>query len=152
MLTRILFSPHFVWCCVTVLALFILQREAGWMMRSAEFREPLASFLPSSSAAIVRNQCLVTRRSLVHHNHGNTELILDLRPANERRYYFVTTSLIGWAQTMNRSYGNDEMGCSGRFWLVQWQQPRIEDGFGEAYLLQNKDTWGLFHWQRQRVV
>ena len=26
-------------------------------------------------------------------------LILGLRPANERRRYFVTTSLIGWAQT-----------------------------------------------------
>ena len=25
-------------------------------------------------------------------------LILGLRPANERRWYFVTTSLIGWAQ------------------------------------------------------
>ena len=28
-----------------------------------------------------------------------TELILGLRPANERRGYFVTTPLIGWAQT-----------------------------------------------------
>ena len=27
-----------------------------------------------------------------------TGLILDLRPANERQSYFVTTSLIGWAQ------------------------------------------------------
>ena len=26
-------------------------------------------------------------------------LILGLRPANERRRYFVTTSLIGWVQT-----------------------------------------------------
>ena len=26
-------------------------------------------------------------------------LILGLRPANERRRYFVTTSLIDWAQT-----------------------------------------------------
>ena len=26
-------------------------------------------------------------------------LILGLRPANERRRYFVTPSLIGWAQT-----------------------------------------------------
>ena len=26
------------------------------------------------------------------------ELILCLRPVNERRRYFVTTSLIGWAQ------------------------------------------------------
>ena len=29
--------------------------------------------------------------------HG-TELILGLRPANERRCYLVTRSLIGWAQ------------------------------------------------------
>ena len=29
----------------------------------------------------------------------NTGLILGLCPANERRRYFVTTSLIGWAQT-----------------------------------------------------
>ena len=27
-----------------------------------------------------------------------TGLILDLRPANKRRCYFVTTSLTGWAQ------------------------------------------------------
>ena len=27
-----------------------------------------------------------------------TGLILDLRPANERWCYFVTTSLVGWAQ------------------------------------------------------
>ena len=27
-----------------------------------------------------------------------TGLILGLRPANERRRYFVTTSLIGWVQ------------------------------------------------------
>ena len=29
-------------------------------------------------------------------------LILGLRPANKRRRYFVTTSLIGWAQTQNQ--------------------------------------------------
>ena len=29
----------------------------------------------------------------------NTRLILVLRPVNERRRYFVTTSLIGWTQT-----------------------------------------------------
>ena len=33
------------------------------------------------------------------HNRYNTELILGLRSANERRRYFVTTSLIGWAHT-----------------------------------------------------
>ena len=30
-------------------------------------------------------------------------LILGLRPANERRRYFVTTSLIGWAQARNHN-------------------------------------------------
>ena len=34
--------------------------------------------------------------------HGITELILGLRPTNERRRYFVTTSVIGWAQTSNQ--------------------------------------------------
>ena len=28
----------------------------------------------------------------------DSKLILGLRPANERQCYFVTTSLIGWAQ------------------------------------------------------
>ena len=32
-------------------------------------------------------------------------LILGLRPATERRRYFVTTSLIGWAQTWNQPRG-----------------------------------------------
>ena len=31
-------------------------------------------------------------------------LILVLRPANERRCYFVTASLIGWMQTLNRPW------------------------------------------------
>ena len=34
--------------------------------------------------------------------HTITALILGLRPANEKRRYFVTTSLIGWAQTWNQ--------------------------------------------------
>ena len=33
------------------------------------------------------------------YNSYDAGLILGLRPANERRRYFVTTSLIGWAQT-----------------------------------------------------
>ena len=32
-------------------------------------------------------------------SHGYTGLILGLHPANERRCYKVTSSLIGWAQT-----------------------------------------------------
>ena len=39
----------------------------------------------------------------IQHAHGeivkHAGLTLALRPANERRRYFVTPSLIGWAQT-----------------------------------------------------
>ena len=53
---------------------------------------------------------------LVHYSSIPTQLSLDiiqsepdskiwtpdcLRPANERRHYFVTTSLIGWMQTLD---------------------------------------------------
>ena len=34
----------------------------------------------------------------------STGLILGLRPANERRRFFVTTSLIGWVQTWNHPW------------------------------------------------
>ena len=33
-----------------------------------------------------------------------TRMILGLHPANERRRYKVTLSLIGWAQTYNQAY------------------------------------------------
>ena len=38
----------------------------------------------------------------------NSGLILGLHPANERRRYFVATSLIGWAQAYNQpcNYNN----------------------------------------------
>ena len=35
---------------------------------------------------------------------GRCRLILGLRPANERRCYFVTTSLIGWVQAYNQPW------------------------------------------------
>ena len=34
------------------------------------------------------------------------ELILGLRPASERQCYFVTKSLIGWAQALNQPCGS----------------------------------------------
>ena len=38
----------------------------------------------------------------VHDCDGIAGLILGLHPANERWHYFVTTSLIGWAQAQNQ--------------------------------------------------
>ena len=52
------------------------------------YRKPLAE-----STGYLTLPCLLTCLGPV------SWLILGLSPANERRCYFVTTSLIGWAQT-----------------------------------------------------
>ena len=44
---------------------------------------------------------------------GITGLILGLRPANERRRYIVTPSLIGWAQTWNQFWNHYTLWSSG---------------------------------------
>ena len=45
---------------------------------------------------------------------GSTGMILGLCPANERRRYFVTISLIGWAQTWNQPC----LPCMFRHWCI----------------------------------
>ena len=45
----------------------------------------------------------VTAAEVIRKAACDTGLILGLRPANERRCYFVTTSLIGLAQSLNQS-------------------------------------------------
>ena len=62
-----------------------------------------AKYLPYCSVLTVFNISWVTAISI--HNTlllgmrlRCLRLILGLRPANERRRYFVTTSLIGWVQ------------------------------------------------------
>ena len=48
--------------------------------------------------------CVCHQDRMGHEQYPNLKmdmdagLILGLRPANERRHYFVTMSLIGWAQ------------------------------------------------------
>ena len=41
--------------------------------------------------------------------HALSGLILGLRPANERRRYFVTASLIRWAKTYNQTCSIDDL-------------------------------------------
>ena len=42
---------------------------------------------------------LIRQQATLANGRAYPGLILGLRPANERRRYFVTASLIGWAQT-----------------------------------------------------
>ena len=48
-------------------------------------------------------------------NKTNAGLLLGLRPANERRRYFVTSSLIGWVQAWNQPW-NVHIS-----WDIQWK-------------------------------
>ena len=50
---------------------------------------------------LYRPHCVKEKKSAVQKSTHPmcTGMILGLRPANERWCYFVTTSLIGWAQT-----------------------------------------------------
>ena len=63
-------------------------------------------------------------------------LILGLRPANERWCYFVTTSLIGWAQTLNQLW----------YWL-HFYIPYFSSGRNELIFKKNfhhaitSETW-----------
>ena len=46
-------------------------------------------------------------RSILSRKKENPGLILGLRPANERRRYKVTPSLMGWAQTKNQPWKSE---------------------------------------------
>ena len=48
-----------------------------------------------------------------HFTEWESRLILGLRPANERRRYFVTTSLIGWVRRLFQDQTNTDM----QFWI-----------------------------------
>ena len=61
-----------------------------------------------------------------------TGLILGLRPANERRCYFVTTSLTGWAQAYSispvKNYAQRSRVVVSVFWLIGLSLSRLLKG------------------------
>ena len=59
--------------------------------------------------------------------HGWLRLILELRPGNERRRYFVTTSLIGCGAVLESALGDD----TGAYQLNKLR----ERGFAAHWLL-----------------
>ena len=83
-----------------VLHLYIMETfKQGWLLRFTphnglrNWLHPLNTYdLPSARCQII------SRHSDDHHRTPYKGLILGLRPDNERRRYFVTTPLIGWAQ------------------------------------------------------
>ena len=62
---------------------------------------------------------------------------LGLRPASERRRYFVTTSLIGWARTWNRP------------WITKQDGRNSQTTFSEAVSLQKPD---LCYWDLHQIL
>ena len=86
--------------------------------------------------------------------HGmSSGLILGLRPANERRRYFVTASLIGWAQAQNQPWSCNNL-VSGpikdthRYMCIgsdsRYQQISTIQFLG--FLSLDKYTWNKMPW------
>ena len=85
---------------------WVNNREAGDLRRHRAHYDVIAMsrFAPSQWETVL----LCNDVSLI-----GAGLILGLRPANERRRYFVTTSLIGWAQAENQP-------CNSVSWFPVW--------------------------------
>ena len=73
------------------------------------------SVISTSFNSLASGKCV---SNLIHIK--DTGLILGLRPANERRSSFVTTSLIGWAQAWNQPWDR----YLQRF---LWNYPQVND-------------------------
>ena len=85
-----------------------------WCCTSVMQNNPLKLYLDWISLVVtVFARCRSLSLGLVDQDTG---LILGLRPANERRHYFVTTSLIGWAQTYNQP------------WRYMWEVSSLRPG------------------------
>ena len=68
------------------------------------FNEMLLKISPASSVPSWSNESYV---KMAQKNCCiNTGLILGVRPANDRRRYFVTTSLIGWMKASNQPWNS----------------------------------------------
>ena len=76
----------------------------------------------------------------------DTGLIPGLRPANERRCYKVTASLIGWAQTWNQPWGYQELQkCSETRPVQTW--PVLTDHTLDSFTvsLHSPNGWQNYH-------
>ena len=64
--------------------------------------------------------------------------ILGLTPANERRRNFVTTSLIGWAQTENQPCDGDSISDENLTKVLT--QNWVKVGWGNGLLLEGTNS------------
>ena len=74
--------------------------------------------------------------SIAYHESVQSGLSLGLRPANERRRYFVTTSLIGWTQA------NNQPRCS---YSLEWSMQRKQILYCNDTLKYWKGPVATFH-------
>ena len=85
----------------------ILQGKYFYSRFHSLFTNVTGRIRPPDISSSFRAGCMVVpQRHMTNHTDRemryNTGLILGLPPANERRCYFVTTSLTGWVQAYNQ--------------------------------------------------
>ena len=77
-------------------------------------------------------------------------LILGLRPVNERRHYFVTTSLIGLAQAWNQPcwVNLDEMGGHVLYETQVMMEQNVANEDNQEASQSDMISKGLYYWQK----
>ena len=78
---------------------YIHHQPYGGRFRNYQDITHVAQTDPETAFNMLEEMNKMEQNFLQVSEHRMTGLIRGLRPANERRRYFVTTSLIGWAQT-----------------------------------------------------
>ena len=79
---------------------FVFMNLNGEILPSC--KQSQVEWQPADKLSIVADHCPASWRTSHRALHHKSGLLLSLRQANERRRYFVTTSLTGWAQAWNQ--------------------------------------------------
>ena len=89
-------GPHAMTSSFSLTGTFVRSAQTAAAAKPFVVDEPSGPSVKTGEVPGPRSKQLMKELDAIQVNSG---LLLCLRPANERRRYFVTTPLIGWAQT-----------------------------------------------------
>ena len=96
-------SNELRYCLLCAVCFVVLTNELSYVFKTILLGAKICMVIFSyASSSPLRTYRACYLGSQYGDNYPRSGLILGLRPANERRRYFVTTSIIGWAQAWNQ--------------------------------------------------
>ena len=94
-------SDMWVLFVIIMFSLYVVSNDKNQDRKPIELDSPWHYLLVSPGTNLIIQEWTANTNTTGMMIEAIPGVILRLRPANERRRYFVTTSLIGWAQTYN---------------------------------------------------